>query len=272
MRAGHVLLARVAMTSLLEIQDRFSRALLGGSSAPIAACVATDRLPPETRVQIYRNHVRITLCEALAATFSVVARLVGPDYFAAVCRRFIAAHPPTSPVLAEYGASFSTYLATAPNAPEYLPDVARLEWAMNESLHTPDAPTLSATDLAGLSPIESASLRFQPHPSARLVHSKYPILRIWAVNQDCAQTETLADATVDLAEGEVTVLLWRQDGDVAVRALLGAHKPFVEALLAGGRLADASEAAFVVDPTFDLAVALASLLHVPVFAARSASE
>lgn len=260
------------MTSLLEIQGRFSQALLGGSSGPIVACVATDRLSPEARVQIYRNHVRITLCEALAATFPVVVRLVGPDYFAAVCRRFITAHPPTSPVLAEYGALFSTYLATAPSAPVYLPDVARLEWAMNESLHAPDAPSLSVTDLAGLSPIASASLRFRPHPSARLVHSKYPILRIWAVNQDCAQTETLEDTTVDLAEGEAAVLLWRQDGDVAVRALLGAHKPFVEALLAGGCLADASEAAFVVDPTFDLAVALASLLQVPVFAVASPTE
>jgi hypothetical protein len=272
MHIGQAFSARAAMTSLLEIQARFSQALLGDSSGPIAVCVTTDRLSPEARVQIYRNHVRITLCEALAATFPVVARLVGPDYFAAVCRRFIAAHPPTSPVLAEYGASFSTYLATAPNAPEYLPDVARLEWAMNESFRAPDAPSFSVTDLAGLSPIASASLRFQPHPSARLVHSKYPILRIWAVNQDCVQAGNLADATVDLAEGEVTVLLWRQDGDVAVRALLGAHKPFVEALLAGGCLTDAAEAAFVTDPTFDLALALVSLVQAPVFAAASPSE
>src|SRR5262245_48093331 len=118
------------MPSLRELQQDFSRALLGGSDQAIAASVRGDRLDPRQRVQIYRNHLRISLREALAATFPVIRRLVGEDYFAAVARAFVERHPPRSPVLAEYGADLPAFLAEAPNAPAYLPDVARLEWAL----------------------------------------------------------------------------------------------------------------------------------------------
>jgi len=254
------------MPPLLELQRDFSRALLGGPDAAIAGVVAEDGLAPARRVQIYRNHVRITLREALAATFPVVARLVGDQYFAGAARRFIETSPPDAPVLSEYGAAFPSFLATAPGAPPYLGDVAALEWALNRAYVAPDAPALTGETLADVKPVSFAGLRFAPHPAAALVRSPFPVLAIWQANQPGA------DGTVDLDQGGATdgqdVLVWRDDDhDAACRALAPGDGAFVAALFAGATLGEA--AAGAAHPGFDLAGALALLLRLPVFASVS---
>ena len=249
------------MPSLRDIQRDFSRALLGGAENAIVAAVVTDRLAPERRVQIYRNHVRITLREALAATFPVIERLVGAGYFATAARRFVEIQPPRSPVLAEYGAAFPAFLETAPNAPAYLADVARLEWALNLAYHAPDAVALTADAFAALTPDAYAALRLAPMPATRLVRSPYPILAIWRANQPGAP----ADAMVDLDQGGQSVLVWRDiDGDAICRALAAAEAIFIGALIDGRELGEAVAAALAVDAGFDLPAAIAALLAAPI--------
>ncbi|MCC7049886.1 MAG: putative DNA-binding domain-containing protein [Alphaproteobacteria bacterium] len=249
------------MPSLRDIQRDFSRALLGGSEDGIVATVLRDRLEPAQRVQIYRNHTRITLREALAATFPAVERLVGPGWFATACRHFVEIAPPRSPVLAEYGAEFAAFLETAPNAPAYLADVARLEWALSQACRAPDAAALAAAELAAMAPEAYGGLRLAPLPATALLGSPYPILSIWRANRPGAPD----DAVVDLAQGGQTVLVWRGvDGDVACRALADAEGAFVGALVAGRTLGEAAEAALSVDRGFDLPGALAALLAAPI--------
>lgn len=246
------------MPSLRDIQRDFSRALLGGDDAAIVSAVLPDRLAPARRIQIYRNHTRITLREALAATFPVVERLVGAGYFATAARHFIEALPPRSPVLAEYGAEFAGFLETAPNAPAYLADVARLEWALNQAYHAPDAAPLSAAALAAMAPEAYGAMRLAPLPSTAVLTSSYPILSIWQANQ------AGADPAVDLGQGGQHVLVWRDtDGDAACRALADAEAAFDGALIAGRTLGEAAEAGLALDPGFDLPAALAALLAAP---------
>jgi hypothetical protein len=249
------------MPSLHDIQREFSRYLLGGGAGRLAEAVRFDRLAGERRAQIYRNHFRITLIEALGATFPVAARLVGPDYFATAARRFAAAHPPSQPVLAEYGAEFPAFLETLPHAPEYLGDTARLEWALNRACHAPDLPALDAAALAAVPHHALADLSLAPHPAARLLVSPYPVHRIWEANRGGA-----ADgATVDLAEGGVALMIWRRGVDAMVRPLTAAEHRFTAALFAGAALARAASLALAADPAFDLAATLAFLLGEPVF-------
>ena len=61
---------------LPERQREFAAALTGGYSA-IAEKVIGDAIPAESRVQVYLNHFRVSLLEALAATFPVTRALVG---------------------------------------------------------------------------------------------------------------------------------------------------------------------------------------------------
>ncbi len=249
------------MPSLREIQRDFSRALLGGPDEAIAARVLQDRLAPAERIQIYRNHVRITLREALAATFPVVARLVGEAYFAAVARHFIEREPPRSPVLAEYGATFPDFLAGVPNAPAYLPDVARLEWALNRACHAEDRPALEPRHLADLPPEAQADLRLKPLPSTALLSSAFPILAIWQANQHGRED------TVDLALGGQTVLVWREHGDAACRALSPGEADLLRSLFDGCGLGQAASGAVQAEPGLDLPPIIASLLATTIFTA-----
>lgn len=250
------------MPMLHEIQRDFSRYLLGGADDRLAASIRFDRLAPGRRAQIYRNHLRISLNEALGATFPVTAKLVGPDYFAAATRRFIEAHPPMQPVLAEYGAEFPSFVETLPHAPAYLGDVARLEWAMNLAFHAPEATALAAAALAAQPPED---LRLQPHPASRLLVSDYPVHRIWQANRPGAAAET-----VDLNEGGVALLIWRRGGGVLFRALDAASHRFIAALFAGASLRRAAGLTLDSDPLFDLAASLAQLLGEPIFLDPSA--
>lgn len=249
------------MPSLHDLQRDFSAALLGGPAGPIAARVLEDRLRPEQRLQVYQNHVRISLREALAATFPVVQRLVGEAYFATAARHFLQTQPPRGPVLAEYGASFPAFLATAPNAPDYLADVARLEWALNAAFHAPDATSLDARHLAVVAPDAYAALRLRPLASTGLVHSPHPVLAIWRANQPDR------DGTADSTSGE-TALVWRSaDGDAACRAAAPDEAAFLRALIDGLALGEALARAHDVDSTFNLAAAIQGLLAEPLFQA-----
>lgn len=247
------------MPSLRELQRDFSAAVLGAATGPAATQVLSDRLAPEQRLQVYQNHVRISLREALAATFPVVLRLVGEGYFATVARHFVLAHPPRSPVLAAYGAGFPAFIEAAPNAPIYLADVARLEWALNLAYHAPDAPVLEARHLASLAPDAYASLRLRPLASTALLASANPIQAIWRANQPDR------DGSVIATTGQ-TALVWRAaDGDAACRALGAGEAALLGALIAGQSLGEAATAALAGDPSFDLATAIATLLAEPLF-------
>ena len=199
-----------------------------------------DGLQPEARLRVYRNHVVISLREALRATFPVVCRLVGEDFFAGLTRAFIAAHPPQSPCLFEYGAALGDFIAgfaPASSLP-YLADVARLEWAMNAAYHARIEPPIDAALLASVDPDALARSTLLLQPSLHLVTSSYPVDAIWRANQ--------ADrdgAGVDLAAGGCRLLVWRRGDDAVFQTLDAAAATFIGAALAGQTLASSLDQA-----------------------------
>src|SRR5262245_48231207 len=173
------------MPSPRELERDFAAALLGGPEAAILGEIAGDGLEPAARLAIYRHHVLATLTDALAATFPVVVRLVDARFFAYAADAYIRRHPPAGPCLFEYGESLPDFLATFPACRhlEYLPDLARLEWAMNHALHAEDAVALDPRWLARVPAEALGRLRLRLHPSARLVASPWPVDAIWRANQ-----------------------------------------------------------------------------------------
>src|SRR5215510_15471186 len=126
------------MPSLRDVQARFAEGLLGDDGA-IADLVAGDGLDPRARLAVYRHHVLTTLTAALEAAFPVVCRLVDPRFFAYAADAFVRQHPPAGPCLDEYGGAFADFLAAfeACTHLSWLPDVARLEWAIHRASHAP---------------------------------------------------------------------------------------------------------------------------------------
>jgi hypothetical protein len=225
------------MLSLRELQTQFRRAILGQSeiSAGLRATLAEDPFADE-RIAIYRNNVLASLTAVLRDTFPVVCRLVDERFFAYAAQEFVCWRPPLRPALSEYGAAFPDFLAHFPPCRElvYFPDVARLEWLLNEIATAPDLPALSSDALAGVSPESAAALRFRL--GSAYLESPWPVDRIWRANQPDA-----AEEAVDLSSGGASVEIFRHDGAVQFRPLPSAEFAFRKALSNSAALVQAIE-------------------------------
>ena len=233
------------MLSLREMQTRFADALLG------------DTGDIGERIGIYRNTVSANYRNALGATYRVVAQLVGKPFFNAAVDAYVLACPSTSGDLNVYGDRFGDFLATYPHAKElpYLPDVARLEWAVDEASRAADALGTPDALLRALAAIPAESItaqRFALDPSSRFVTSDYPVLRIWQVHQPAFE----GDITV--AFGAVTdhLLVRREAGAAVIERLPPGDFALLRALGRGVDLAAALDAAMTADANFDLGTAL----------------
>jgi hypothetical protein len=246
------------MLGLADLQSAFARALLAGADELLAGEIVEDGLAGAARLQIYRNHVFATLTDVLADVYPVVCRLVDERFFRYAADRFIRERPPASPCLHEYGSAFPAFLAGFPPCRDlaYLPDVARLEWAVHRAAHAEDAPPMDRASLEALSAEQAARLRLGFHPSLSLLESAWPVDRIWSANQP-GPAPTPA---VDLAAGGVCLEVRRLDDDVIYRRLDPATQAFRAALWRGATLESAALTALGRDPEFDLTAALHALL------------
>ncbi len=236
--------------SLPELQRQFAAAVLDEKSSPLDAWVLGNGLTPEARLQIYRNIVRNNHAAALRTAFPTVLKLVGEDFFESAAVRYLSDCPTTSGNLQDYGNDFAEFLAQMPEASglAYLPDVARLEWARQESYLAADAESISLIALADIK--ETDGLRVQLHPSVRLVSSTHPVLDIW---QFCQQSQA---KHLDLAGKQQRVLLWRDGTQIAMQEVSGGTHALIAALLKDVTLASAHENALAVDNDFDFSACL----------------
>ena len=136
----------------------------------------------------------------------------------------------------------------------YLPDVARLEWAIDQASIAADADVLDLAALAVVPEAMLGALRFKLHPSVQLVASPYPIFHIWQVNQAGHSGEE----RVDLGEGSDTLLIARGANGVTVERLTPGEHALLLALARNLKLGDAVERALGADASFDLPAALKS--------------
>lgn len=215
-----------------------------------------------SRYNVYRNNVTVSLIEALAATFPAVQRMTGPDFFRAMARSYVRRHPPTSPLLFEYGRDFPAFIEAydyARPAP-WLADVARIERAWLDAYHAADAVVLKPSVLTSFPPDKLADLALTPHPATRLVRSSHP-----AVTLFCAYRSEPQDSDRTEASEPEDALITRPNLEVVVRHLPLGHATFIEALMSKGSLGEAAAAALTASDDFDLAIALAGLLQAGVF-------
>ncbi len=242
------------ISQLADRQRRFARGIFGTADPALLAAIRPGRFAPAQLLQVYRNNVFENLTAALRAIYPVVERLVGRGFFRYVADVYIRRHPPTSGNLHDFGAGLADFLATFPPAAglAYLPDVARLEWAWHEAFHAAEAPALALERLAEVPSARYGELRFTLHPSARLIASGYPCLRIWQVNQP----DWSGDETVDLAEGGVRLLVIRRRLEVEIEPLTAGEHALLTAFVAGRPLSEATEAALTAEPGLDLKACL----------------
>ncbi len=248
------------MLGLRELQSAFRAALLHGEADAIRPLVRAGSVAPARRIAVYRNNVMHNYCEALRAVYPVVERLVGEAFFAAAGRKYIVAHPSRSGDLHDYGQELGNFLdgfEPAASLP-YLGDVARLEWLWHECFHAAEHPPLALERLAGVASESLDALRMHLHPACRLLASRYPVGRIWSVNQP----DWSAPTNVDLvADGDARLLLRRDGFTVVIESLCAGEFEMLRALARGESLLGACEQALAVEPKFELGSILPGLVE-----------
>lgn len=244
------------MPSLRELQERFADAVLAPEGTAPAFGPAGGATGVE-RIGIYRRTIATNYRNALGATYPVVRRLVGTPFFDAAVDAYVEAHPSRSGDLNEYGATFGEFLGGYNPASDlpYLPDVARLEWAIDEANRAADFPASPddvLRELAAVPAEQLPTLRVRIHPSFRLIASSFPVLRIWQVHQP----DHVGDLRVDFNTRPDRLRIRRKRGGVALERIDAGEFAWLAALAGGATLAAAIELTQDADAAFDLGAAL----------------
>ncbi|HEY1228898.1 MAG TPA: DNA-binding domain-containing protein [Ramlibacter sp.] len=216
--------------SLLEVQQAFASALAAGRAVPIW----TECGDAEERIDVHRVTIRTILVKALSLNYPAVKRLVGDEFFEWSAALYAEDRLPDAPNLDGYGEGFAEFLHVLPACAglAYLPDVARLDWAVARALHAPDADALGLDALARA--IEHAdAAAFIAHPAASLLECSYPADEFWsAVLGD----EPGALERIDIARAPCWLLIDRDGTSPRVTRLAGEEAEFARALFAGQSL------------------------------------
>jgi len=262
---------------LHELQSKMARSLLDEfKAAAPAGLVAGEPERAAARFMIHRGNVIESLANALGHTFPAVKALCGESNFRILAATYVRACPPLRPELMAYGGDFPDFVAGHAAATRdfpFLPDVARLEWAMNEAYFADDAPALAAEALGAVPPERLPALRLALHPAARLVASEHHALHtIWAAASAGAALPDPLTLSGPLPEGGEphgeAVLVTRTSSSVEAFKLDAGETVFLGAVAAGAPLEKALAEAIAAAPGFDPSAALAAALTRGAFGAE----
>lgn len=183
--------------------------------------------PAGKRFSVYRNNVTVSLTEALEASFPVVRKIVGDEFFKAMAQVFLRAHPPSSPLMMQYGAEMPDFLSTFQPVSHlgYLPDVARLELAQRASYHAQDSSPIRPEEMQGA---DLMSASFTLAPTLQVLRSQWPLFGIWQANTTDGKAKPIARPE--------DVLITRPNYDPVVSYLPPGAADFIGALAQGESL------------------------------------
>lgn len=225
---------RTSQTPSLPMSARTLPGRDGGGPAGVH-----DRL---AGLRAYRANAQAVAVRALQGAYPVIGRLLGPEALEALARDLWRRHPPVRGDLAWFGGELADWLGRVPELADmaYLPDVARLEWAVHRAGFTADSDE-PAVDLAALANADPDDVAVGFVHGAAALASPWPVLSLWAAHQVPDGVEPdLSLASAALAEGRgESAWVWRRGLRVDVAALDAGEQVFHTALAMGARLGTA---------------------------------
>ncbi len=204
------------MPPLAELQTTFFKVVM---TCDAPAGLFAGRVPPQQTLAIHRGTVIGALTQALRLSCPTVDALVGTTFFDQACHIFAEQNLPKSASLTDYGKGFAAFLAGFVPTLAYLPDVARLDRAIEAVLRAPIRLQRFKLD-------DAVSIDLPQ--SLRVLALTYPADVIRAELDDDA-----AMAAIDLAPAPRFVLVRRQESEAVVRQIDPAAGLFLQKLLAG---------------------------------------
>ncbi len=205
--------------------------------------------PAGKRYDVYRNNVTHSLIEALRTAFPFVIRLIGDEPFTRLAVGYARAHPPSSPLMMFYGATFPDFIleTVSPKSAALLSDAARLDIALRRSYHAADAPALSAQYLREIAPEALEHAQFRLAPATIILQSSGPLFDLWAGKPPGTAAQD--------------VIVTRPEFDPAPHLLPPGAAMWLTALDGGAGFEDAHAQTLENRPDFDLARSLTLALQ-----------
>ena len=204
-----------------------------GAGGLDAIILGDDRLSAEARVDIYANMYFYRILDALKEDFPATLAVLGDDNFHNLATGYILEYPPTEPSLHYCGRHLADYLRDHPlceGAP-FVADLAKLERAVIEVFHAPDAPALESDAVRAIAPEDWPALKFKLHPSAKLLALD------WRVT-DLLRAVEEKRASKPAERGAIRILVWRRNARVFYRDLEKAEADALEAASRGATFAE----------------------------------
>jgi hypothetical protein len=205
------------------------------------------------RLKVYRNNIVGSLTDLMLASFPVMQELVGKAFLEQTARSFILSNPPEQGCLTWFGRGFDVFLenfSPAKSLP-YLPDIARLEIALNEAYYAADDLALTPQDLSAIEPENLAATQFPLRDSVNLIKSSFPILDIHAF---CLKNDP--SETLDISGEGTNIMVYRPELETQIIALKADEFQMLAALQSGLNLGDALEQTRETYPDFDIQIFL----------------
>jgi hypothetical protein len=227
---------------LAALQEIVLAGVLGRRELPREALRALFAAPPAgtlgDRWHIYATGLVARALEAIENDFPALAKVLGPGPLRSLTARYVRRHPPRSYDLGRAGDRLAVFLETDELTADlpFLPDLARLEWALAEAFVAPDRRALRWDDLARLGPEAVADFPLCVRDGIALVRSQWPVREVWACRDLPA-----SEIDVPVVRSPSAVLVSRRGLDLVCRTLDDLTLRLMEAAFAGRRLADLVE-------------------------------
>jgi len=258
----------IALDSLASTQQLFAGALFVPEYQDLAlAHCKGEREVMQHRFALYRGNLTATWAKTLSHAYPVLVLLVGQEFFDALARAYGVQHPSDNGDLNLFGRHFAPFLANFPPVAEfpYLPDMARLEWALHRAHHAAAATGVSAAEFAACTPEDIETRHLQLHPACHLLQFEWPAVALWQAHQAGS-----GQPFPSLERFETWALVVRPVWQPQVLASSRAGHTALSALAHGQNFGAALDAAFEVDQAFDIAAHLQQwIAHAVIVAPRA---
>ncbi len=239
--------------SLRDVQQELKARVQGRGEPPGGASLAQwlnaqRGTPGAARLAVYAEGYVVRIREALAEVYEAVRHLVGERAFSALAQAYAQRHPSCDYNLSLAGRHLPEFLPAAALTQRlpFLPDLARLEWAVGRAFHAFQCPPLDSARLATRSAGDWGRVQLIFQPSVSLVTSAWPILDLWE-----ARTRPRAEIDIPLVNRPQRVLVFRRELAVQCELVDAPQAAMLEGLLSGRSLGEVCEAcsAEVEDPS-----------------------
>ena len=194
------------MPALAHLQRKFLDYLHDRSGSLHEAIAPGGRIEAGQRLDIYRHAYRARLIEVLQDVFERTWTYLGDDGFAEAADAYITAHPPGATTLQDFGQSLPSWLRQRFPDDTDIAEVAMIDAMLRTAFEGGNATPLALANFVALTAEDWARIRFEFHPTLRIVPVTHNAAGIWAALESGEPPPAAAEL-----DSPSWLLVWRQE-------------------------------------------------------------